>query len=110
MRARFPELTRVSRDLEAWVLNNPQLSHIEVRRFLKQNSQADPAEVSLLLVLLVQEGMLRREFGIVAPTNHVLAPEFFGSIEGIPERFHDTNDDPFNTNDAEIVEIYRGVA
>jgi hypothetical protein len=109
-RQRFPELTKASQELEDWVQTNPQLSHIEVRRLLKQNPQADPAEVSLLLGLLVQEGKLRREFGIIAPTNHVLAPEFFDTIEGIPERFHDSNDDPFNTDDGEIVEIFRGLA
>lgn len=89
-------------------MGNPSLTHLEVRRFLKQNKQADPAEISILLSILVQEGVLRREFGIIAPTNHVLAPEFFGTIEEIPDRSYDSNDDQFDTDDGEIVEVFRG--
>ncbi len=105
---RFPPLRPALEALEAWIKANPGIAFIDLRLVTGEMRDIDPAELAVALVVLESQGLLREKFGLIAPTNHVLADDFFDSRDDIPPTAYDTTDRSFDTDDAEIVSVYVG--
>jgi hypothetical protein len=107
---RYPRLRSSFESLEDWIRANPGLDYIDIRRVTSERPDIDASELAVALVALEEQGVLREKFGLIAPTNHVLADDFFDSLEEIPSESYDTTDRSFETDDAEVIPVYVGVA
>jgi hypothetical protein len=105
---RLPRLRPALEALERWIRANPSIDFIDLRLVMSEMKDIDPAELAVALVALEKQGILREKFGLIAPTNHALADDFFDSKEDIPPKAYDTTDRSFDTDDAEIVSVYVG--
>jgi hypothetical protein len=61
-----------------------------------------------VLTALTERGLLKHVVGVVMPTSQTLYREFFDSVEDIPPCLSDPLDNRFDTDDAEVVPVYRG--
>ncbi|WP_169980467.1 hypothetical protein [Tautonia rosea] len=106
---RQPQLRSVLDTLAEWIENNPHLDYIDIRRVVSERPGIDTSLLAVALVSLERIGILREKFGLIAPTNHVLADDFYDSLRDIPPESHDTTDRSFDTGDAEVIPVYVGV-
>lgn len=103
---RRPRLRRALEALEDWIKANPTIDFIDIRLVLSEKAGVDQGELSVALVVLEKEGLLREKIGLIAPTNYALADDFFDLKEKLPDVVYDTTDRPFDPEDAESIPIY----
>ena len=106
---RQPKLRSVLVALAEWIEANPHLDHIDIRRVMSERPDIDTSQLAVALVSLERLGVLREKFGLIAPTNYVLADDFYDSLRDIPPESYDTSDRSFDTGNAEVIPVYVGV-
>lgn len=95
----------VERKVENWLNTHGSVRVIDPRRLQKELA-VDSLDLGLIFARFAKTGRVRLRFGVIAPSNHVLAPESFDNPEDIPETLYDSAEDLFSTSDAEIVPLY----
>jgi hypothetical protein len=107
LRSEHAELAEVFDLIQRWITANRRASFLDSRRLIAAHREVDPIRMTTALSLLVASGILSQWYGVIAPTNHVLAPDFFESVEDIPYEMFDSAEDRFRTDDADVIPIFR---
>lgn len=114
-RARYPQLATIFDAIEDWARANPQLHYLELGRFRQAKPQLGRAQVAVALSALVEDGILDEMIAVEAPTNYALAiasdgrtTALYESEDEIPDELYDTALTRFETDEGELVPVYRG--
>ncbi|MDB5352131.1 MAG: hypothetical protein JWN86_3378 [Planctomycetota bacterium] len=109
LRHRHPRLTNAFDVLEAWRAANRWTRHIEPCRILGSDPDVDVFELSVALNTMVNEGLLKRSFGVRAPDRTLAMEGFFDAPGEIPSKLHSGSDGEFVRGEGELVQVYREV-
>lgn len=103
-----PELLPVWQQLRAWRQRNPRVRVFELSRLARELSVSS-GDLITAFVVLSNLGAVRPVFQVKEPTTHVLQGEDFDDPLAIPPVLRDRFDKPFETDDCEIVPVYREI-
>jgi len=106
LRDRYPALKSTLIELEKWIERHPH-SPIDGRELLAKHPDLRPSELSFALSVLVENGLLQREFSIRDPTDRELIGKRFNSRKEIPSQLRDNKNRPFSSKEGEVVTLYR---
>lgn len=106
LRVENPELASAFDTISRWIQDNPRATFIDLRRLVAKFPGVSAYALTLSLRLLVHKGIIKQSYRVVAPTNKVLADGFFDSLDDIPEQMWDTAENPFKTENADIVPVF----
>lgn len=95
---------RTLRSLEDW-LNKHQEKTIYLAELVR-DVPADSAELADVLTLLVNEGILRRVYKVIAPSG-VLTDEEFDDPTRIPARLPDRWEHYFDTAESDVMPVFK---
>lgn len=104
-----PELKQALRALKAWMESHRNVHIIIPRILIREVSELDPEALARALRVLTSEGLLQQVYKVVTP-NGVLAEGEFEDPTKIPSRLPDRRERYFDTDDADVVPVFRTVA
>jgi hypothetical protein len=107
LRNRYPELTKAFDALESWLKTNRKIKHFEPARIVWWRPDLDIFDLSIALNKMVEEGILKRSYGVRAPDQSLAVEGFFDSPEKIPPVLHGTSNYEFERNRGRLVPVYR---
>jgi hypothetical protein len=106
---KHPESEQALRELETWMKDHGDPKVIYPKDVARQVQDVDPVALVKALMLLVEEGELRRLFKVEDP-NGVLTNDVYDDIGKIPEKLPDRNENYFEIANYDVVPIFEKVA
>lgn len=108
-----PELRQALRVLQVWMEKNRNI-HLIVPRILyreisKVEPEIKPETLARALRVLTREGLLQQVYKVVTP-NGVLAEGEFDDPTQIPSRLPDRREKYFDTDDSDVIPVFRTMA
>lgn len=94
--------------LSRWFASKPTRPYVDIRELSAARSSLSTFQISEALEALVSKKILKVSFRVIAPTTRTLTADDYQSIEDIPTVLQDNRDDPFETSNAQITQVYRG--
>lgn len=104
-----PKYKRALDHLQSWINAHPQDRVLNPLKLRKDLAKLNPAELTMALDLLMQEGLLHRVYKVVTPAG-VLAERDFDDPSEIPDKLPDRFEHYFETSDADVIPIFRRIA
>lgn len=101
-----PDLGRAVRAIEHLLTSIPTLRHVEPRRVARVSS-VDVGDVFAACEIARDRKLVKRSFGVLAPTTRCHAQGYWDRLSKIPKILYDTGDDRFRRSDGLIIIVYR---
>jgi hypothetical protein len=101
-----PELGQAVRAIEHLLTAIPTLRHVEPGRVVRVSS-VKLDEVFLACEIARDRKLVKRSFGVIAPTTRCHAQGYWDRLSRIPKVLYDTGDDRFRRSDGQLIIVYR---
>jgi hypothetical protein len=101
-----PELGQAVRAIENLLTKIPTLRHLEPGRIVRVAS-VKLDEVFLACEIARDRKLVKRSFGVIAPTTRCHAQGYWDRLSKIPKILYDTGDDRFRRSDGQLIIVYR---
>lgn len=102
-----PELGSIVRKIEDFLKSIPSMNHIEPRRLVRMHPGIDSLELVRALEIARDRKLVKRSWGVIAPTTRCHAQGYWDRLSRIPKVLYDTGDDRFRRSDGEFIVVYR---
>jgi hypothetical protein len=104
-----PELSQVVHLIEKFLTEIPTLRHVEPGRLIRWYGLGPQTAQELYLALEIARDrkLVKRSFGMIAPTTKCHAQGYWDRISRIPKVLYDTADDRFRRCDGTLILVYR---
>ena len=102
----FPELGQAVRTIEAFLKSNTSMRHVEPARLARQFN-TDLGNLVLACEVARDRKLVKRSFGMIAPTTRCHAQGYWDRLSKIPKVLYDTGDDRFRRSDGTLIIVYR---
>ena len=104
---RHPQFKDAFEAVEAWLNLMEDVQHLEVFRIISWKPDIGPEELSRALNIMVEEGILKRSYGVRAPDRTLAIEGFRDSPDKFPKKLHSSSDLVFRRNEGNVVLVYR---